>query len=56
VIAVPLMIPLGNQAAPCCIYAFQPSGNLQVVTVIFPLLVGLTWRKHETKTYQKQGH
>jgi hypothetical protein len=48
--AVPLVIPLRHQATPHSIYAFTPYRALQVE------LAGYLWRKHDIKTYQKQGH
>jgi hypothetical protein len=53
--AVLLIIPSRHQAAPWCKYAFKLQEALQVMTVIFPLIVGLIWGKQETKTYQTQG-
>jgi len=56
VTAVSLKTPSEQQAAPRCIYAFHPYAAQWVETVTSPLLMGLLWRKHKTKTYQKQGH
>jgi len=53
VTAVPLTIPSKHQAAPRCIYAFQPYVAQWVETGTSPLFMGLLWRKHKTKTYQK---
>jgi len=52
VTTLPLTVPSRHQAVPCYIYASHVQGAVQAVTVISLLLMQLTWRNHEIKTYQ----